>query len=143
GETPILTLPPPRDRLAAISGVTKRGRLCLRARDAAVRGPDRVASLRPLARPVRGPLPAIRDGAAIHRARPVKGSLRTGAGRRFRPEALPGDAPGPNPDEGIRRYLERVALRNVPCSDVDHPHDERTRAAKRPRRTPHAARHPR
>jgi transposase len=138
GETPILTLPLTRDHLAAISGITRGGRLFLRVQDAAVRGPDCVAFLRQLARQVRGPLLVIWDGAPIHRAQPVRDFLRTRTGRRIRLETLPGYAPELNPDEGIWQYLKRVELRNVLCADLDHLHDELTRATKRLRRKPHA-----
>src|SRR5205085_182352 len=131
GETPILKLPLTRDHLAAISGITKEGRLFLRLHNAAIRGPDCVAFLRQLARQVRGPLLIIWDGAAIHRSAPIKEFLRTRTGRRIRLEALPGYAPELNPDEAIWQYLKRVELRNVLCADLDHLHDELTRAAKR------------
>jgi len=131
GATPLLRLPLTRDHLAAISGVTKRGRLFLRLQDAAVRGPDCVAFLRQLAAKIRGRLLVIWDGAPIHRAQPVEDFLRTRTGRRFRLETLPGYAPDLNPDEGIWQYLKRVELRNVLCADLDHLRDELTRAAKR------------
>jgi transposase len=134
GATPIPRLPLTRDHLAAISGLTTDGRLFLRVRAAAVRGPDCVAFLRRLARQARGPLLVIWDGAPIHRSATIKDFLRTGTGRRIRLETLPGYAPELNPDEGIWQYLKRVALRNVLRSDLDHLHDELTRAAKRLRR---------
>jgi len=140
GETPILRLPLSRDHPAAISGITREGRLCLRLQDAAVRGPHCVAFLRQLARATRGRLLVIWDGAPIHRAQPVKDFLRTKTGRRFRLETLPGYAPELNPDEGIWQYLECVELRNVLCNDLDHLHDELTRAAKRLRHKPHIIR---
>lgn len=140
GQTPILTLPLSRDHLAAISGVTRQGRLCLRLQDAAVRGPDCVAFLRQLARAIRGLLLVVWDGATIHRAQPVKDFLRTRTGRRFRLATLPGYAPELNPDEGIWHHLKHVELRNVLCADIDHLHDELTRAAKRLRHKPHVVR---
>ena len=136
GATPLLRLPLTRDHLAAISGVTKRGRLFLRLQDAAVRGPDCVAFLRQLAAKIRGRLLVIWDGAPIHRAQPVEDFLRTRTGRRFRLETLPGYAPDLNPDEGIWQYLKRVELRNVCCDDLPQLRDELGLAVRRLRHRP-------
>ena len=137
GQTPILKLPLTRDHLAAISGITREGRLFPKLQDAAVRGPDCVAFLRQVLRRIRGPIRVLWDGAAIHRCQPVKEFLSTPSGRRVRLEPLPGYAPELNPDEGIWQYLKHVELRNVRCADLDHLHDELTRAAKRLRHKRH------
>jgi transposase len=131
GETPILKLPLSRDHLSAISGVTKAGRLLLRLQDRAYASADVVPFLRQLLRCLRGTLLVIWDGAAIHRAQPIKDFLATPSGRRLRLETLPGYAPELNPDEGIWNYLKHVELKNVRCDGLDHLHDELVRAAKR------------
>jgi transposase len=136
GRTPILRLPLSRDHLSAISGITKHGRLFLRLQDRAYTSADVVAFLRQLLRCVRGQLLVIWDGASIHRGRVVQDFLASGAAKRLRLETLPGYAPELNPDEGIWTYLKHVELRNVLCADLDHLHDELTRAAKRLRHKP-------
>ena len=67
-----------------------------------------------------GQLLVIWDGAPIHRCRAVKEYLAQGAARRLQLEQLPGYAPELNPDEGVWRYLKRVELKNVVCSDLEH-----------------------
>ncbi len=131
GQTPVLRLPLTRDHLSAISGITRDGRLFLRLPDHAYKSPDAVEFLRQLLRCLRGKLLVIWDGAPIHRAQPIKDFLASGAARRLRLEPLPGYAPELNPDEGIWTYLKHVELRNVRCQDLDHLHDELTRAVKR------------
>jgi transposase len=140
GRTPILRFPLTRDHLAAMSGITGRGRLFLRLQRGAIRGPDCVAFLRQLLRQIRGPLLVLWDGASIHRAQPVKDFLATASGRRVRLETLPGYAPELNPDEGIWHHLKHGELRNVRCQDLDHLEDEVLRAAKRLRHKPHVIR---
>jgi transposase len=137
GQTPILKLPLSREHLSAISGITKDGRLLLRLQDRAYRSVDVVQFLRQLLRCARGPLLVIWDGAAIHRGQPIQDFLTRGAAKRIRLEMLPGYAPELNPDEGIWHYLKHVELKNVRCQDLDHLHDELTRAAKRARHKKH------
>ena len=131
GETPVLRLPLSRDHLAAISGITKEGRLFLRLQDRAYKSADVVAFLRQLLRCLRGTLLVIWDGAPIHRSQVIKDFLAAGAAKRLRLEPLPGYAPELNPDEGIWAYLKRVELRNVRCQDLEHLDDELRRAVKR------------
>jgi transposase len=131
GQTPVLRLPLTRDHLSAISGITKEGRLFLRLQDRAYTSADVVPFLRQLLRCVRGKLLVIWDGASIHRGPPIKQYLAHGAAKRLRLETLPGYAPELNPEEGIWTYLKHVELKNVRCQDLDHLHDELTRAAKR------------
>jgi transposase len=137
GQTPILKLPLSREHLSAISGITKDGRLFLRLQDRAYRSVDVVQFLRQLLRGVRGKLLVIWDGAAIHRGQPIQEFLKRPSAKRLRLEMLPGYAPELNPDEGIWQYLKHVELRNVRCQDLDHLHDELTRAAKRVRHKTH------
>jgi transposase len=131
GQTPVLRLPLTRDHLAAISGITRGGRLFLRVQDRAYTSADVVEFLRQLLRCLRGRVLVIWDGAPIHRSRVIKDFLAHGAAKRLRLEHLPGYAPELNPDEGIWAYLKHVELRNVRCQDLDHLHDELTRAVKR------------
>ena len=135
GQTPILTLPLSRDHLAAISGVTRQGRLCLRLQDAAVRGPDCVAFLRQLARAIRGLLLVVWDGATIHRAQPVKDFLRTRTGRRFRLETLPGYAPELNPVEQLWGNLKGRELANMCAPDLHALHGPLRAGCRRVRQT--------
>ncbi len=137
GQTPVLRLPLSRDHLAAISGITKEGRLFLRLQDRAYKSPDVVAFLRQLLRCLRGTLLVIWDGAPIHRSQVIKDFLAAGAAKRLRLEPLPGYAPELNPDEGIWHYLKHVELRNVRCQDLAHLDDELTRAVKRLRHKKH------
>jgi transposase len=137
GHTPILKVPLSREHLSAISGVTKDGRLLLRLQDRAYTSADVVVFLRQLLRCVRGTLLVIWDGASIHRGRPIRDFLARPVATRLRLETLPGYAPELNPDEGIWQYLKHVELKNVRCQDLDHLHDELTRAAKRVRHKTH------
>jgi len=136
GQTPILTLPLSRDHLAAISGITKGGRLFLTVQERAVGGADAAGFLRRVLRLVRGPLLVIWDGAPIHRAAPIKALLASKAGRRLRLETLPRYAPELNPDEGIWHYLKQVELRNVCCDDLPQLRDELGLAVRRLRHRP-------
>jgi transposase len=136
GQTPILALPLTRDHLAAISGITRAGRLFLTVQERAVNGADAATFLRRVLRLVRGPLLVIWDGAPIHRAAPIKRLLASTVGRRLRLETLPGYAPELNPDEGIWQYLKHVELRNLCCDDLPRLRDELGRAARRLRHRP-------
>ncbi len=117
GKTPVLRVPLTRDHLSAISGITPAGDLYLCVQDRAYRGPDVVRFLEHLLHHVPGKLTILWDGAPIHRAKVVKEFLSNGASQRIHLEQLPGYAPELNPDEGIWRYLKRVELRNLCCSD--------------------------
>ena len=140
GQTPVLRLPLTRDHLAAIGGITKDGRLFLRVQGHAYKSADVVEFLRQLLRCLRGRVLVLWDGAPIHRSRVIKDFLAHGAAKRLRLEHLPGYAPELNPDEGIWAYLKHVELRNVRCQDLDHLHDELTRAVKRLRHKKHVIR---
>ena len=66
-----------------------------------------------------GKLLVIWDGVPIHRSQAIKDYLAQGAAGRIQLEQLPGYAPELNPDKGVWRYLKRVELRNVVCTDVE------------------------
>jgi transposase len=72
-------------------------------------GPHVVAFLQHRLRRVPGKLLVIWDGALIHRCRAVKQCRAFGAAQRLKLLALPGYAPDLNPDEGVWRWLKRVA----------------------------------
>jgi transposase len=115
GQTPILRVPLTHDHLAAISGITRDGRLFMQTQDHAYRSPAVGRFLRLLLRKVRGKLLVIWDGAPIHRAQPIKDFLRKGAAKRLHLEQLPGYAPDLNPDAGIWNELKRVEWGNLCC----------------------------
>ena len=71
--------------------------------------------MRHILRHIRGKLLVVWDGAPIHRCHAVKQFLAHGAAARLKLLALPGSAPDLNPDEGVWRWLKRVALGNVCC----------------------------
>jgi transposase len=118
GQTPILRVPLTHDHLAAISGITRDGRLFMQTQEDAYRSPDVVRFLRVLLRKIRGKVLVIWDGAPIHRGQPIKDFLRRGAAKRLHLEQLPGYAPELNPDEGIWNELKRVELGNCCCSGL-------------------------
>ena len=118
GKTPVLSVPLTRDHLSAISGITPYGDLYLSVQDRAYKSEDVVRFLERLLRHVPGLLTIIWDGSPIHRSKVIKGYLASGAARRIHLERLPGYAPDLNPDEGIWRYLKRVELRNLCCSNL-------------------------
>ena len=84
------------------------------------KSPDVVRFLKHLLRHLPGQLLVIRDGAPIHRGRPVKDCLAQGGARRIRLEPPPGYAPDLNPDGGIWSYLKHVELGNVCCQSLPH-----------------------
>jgi transposase len=98
-----------------------------------VRGPGVVRVLRRRLRPVPGRLPVLWDGAPIHRGHDVT-ALLAAAAARLAPERLPGYAPDLNPDEGIRTYPKRVALRNRVCQSLPDRGAARRQATARLRR---------
>jgi len=141
GETPALRVFLTRDHLSAISAVTPDGRVLALVRERAIRSVDVVRFLRHLLAHVPGKLLVIWDGAPIHRGRPVKDFLASGAAARLRLEQLPGYAPDCNPlDQGIWRHLKHVELRNVCCTDLHHLRRELRAATQRLRRKPHLVR---
>jgi hypothetical protein len=71
-------VPLTHDHLAAISGMTRDGRLIMQTQDHAYRSPDVVRFLRLLLRKVQGKLLVIWDGAPIPRGQSVKDSLCSG-----------------------------------------------------------------
>jgi transposase len=114
----VLRVPLTHDHLAAISGITRDGRLFMQTQDHAYRSPDVVRFLRVLLRKIAGKLLVIWDGSPIHRGQPIKEFLRRGAAKRLHLEQLPGYAPDLNPDEGIWNYLKRVELANCCTHDL-------------------------
>jgi transposase len=130
GKTPELCLTLKLDHLSAISGVKLDGRLFLQVRKASYASAV-VGFLRVLLRKISSPILLIWDGSAIHRAKEIKAFLKRGVTRRLHLEQLPGYAPDLNPDEEIWKYLKRVELENVCCTDLDHLHQELIRARER------------
>ncbi len=118
GKTPILKVPLTRDHLSAISAITPGGTLYLCVQDRAYKSTDVVHFLEHLLRHAPGLLTIIWDGSPIHRSNVIKEFLADGAAKRIHLERLPGYAPDLNPDEGIWRYLKRVEMRNLCCSDL-------------------------
>ena len=78
-----------------------------------------MAFLRHILHQVSGKVLVVWDGASIHRCRAVKQFLAEGAAKRLKLLPLPGYAPELNPDEGVWRWLKRVALGNVCCETLD------------------------
>jgi transposase len=120
GRTPILRVPLSRDHLPAISGISPDGALFLMAQERALNSTDVVRFLRHLLEVVPDPLLVIWDRGPIHRGQLVKDLLAEVGRDRLQVEPLPAYAPDLNPDEGIRNYLKRVALRNVCCPSLGH-----------------------
>jgi transposase len=137
GRTPLLRAPLTHDHLSVISAITADGRPFTHIQTEAVRGPAVVGFLRQLLRQIRGTLLVVWDGAAIHRAQPVKDFLAAGAAARLQLVRLPGYAPDRNPDEGVWNHLKRVELRNRCCQDRDELQWELGLAIRRLRRKPH------
>jgi transposase len=119
GLLPTLSVPLTRAHLSVISAVTEDLRLLSRTWDGAINGKRIVAFLQHLLRQVRGKVLVVWDGAPIHRCKEVKRFLADGAAQRLQLLALPGYAPDLNPDEGVWRWLKRVALGNVCCDTLD------------------------
>jgi transposase len=131
GQTPVLHVPLTPDHLAAISGITRDGRLYMQTRQGAFDAQGVVGFLRVLLRKLRGKVLVIWDGSPIHQGQPVKDFLARGAAKRLHLERLPGSAPDLNPDEGIWNYLKRVELKNRCCRDLAALHLELRRAKER------------
>ena len=119
GVLPTLPIPLTRDHLSVISAVTEDLRLLSRTWDDAIDGKRVVAFLQHSLRQVAGQVLVVWDGAAIHRCKEVKRFLAAGGAKRLKLLPLPGYAPELNPDEGIWRWLKRVALGNVCCDTLD------------------------
>lgn len=119
GLLPTLHLPLTRDHLSVISAVTEDLRLLARTWNNALDGPRVVAFLQHLLRQVPGKVRVVWDGAPIHRCHEVKRFLADGGAKRLKLLPLPGYAPELNPDEGVWRWLKRVALGNVCCDTLD------------------------
>ena len=120
GQTPILRVPLSRDHRSVISGITPEGELFLMAQERALTSADVARFLRHLLEIVPDPLLVIWDGGPIHRGPPVKALLAEVGRARLQVEPRPAYAPDLNPDEGIWSYLQRVELRNVCCSSLQH-----------------------
>jgi transposase len=118
GALPHLQVPLTRDHLSVISAITEDLRVLSRTWSGSIDGHRVVAFLRQLLRQVPGKVLVVWDGASIHRCREVKRFLAEGAAQRLKLLALPGYAPDLNPDEGVWRWLKRVALGNVCCDSL-------------------------
>ena len=108
-----------RDHLAVISAVTEDLRLLARPWEDAIAGQRVVEFLQHSLCQVPGKVLVVWDGAPIHRCKQVKRFLADGAAQRLKVLALSGYAPDLNPDEGVWRWLKRVALGNVCCDTLD------------------------
>jgi transposase len=117
GQTPILTVPLPRDHLSVIGGLTEHGQLLQQVRTSAFDGAAVVDFLRHLLRHVAGPLLVLWDGAPIHRGQAVQEFLQHVGAERLWLERLPSYAPDLNPVEGVWHYLKHRELGNVCCYD--------------------------
>jgi transposase len=113
-----------RDHLSVISAVTEHLQLLSRTWSGAIDGQRVVVFLRHILRHVEGKVLVVWDGAAIHRCHEVKRFLAEGAAHRLKLLRLPAYAPDLNPDEGVWRWLKRVALGNVCCDTLDELRDE-------------------
>ncbi len=113
-----MRFPLTRDHLSVISALTEDGRLLAQTWEGAINGVRVVKFLRHILHHVSGKVLVVWDGAAIHRCHAVKQFLAEGAATRLKLVALPGYAPDLNPDEGVWRWLKRVALGNVACDTL-------------------------
>lgn len=111
-------VPLTRAHLSVISAVTEDLRLLSRTWNDAINGKRVVAFLQHILRQVPGQVLVVWDGAAIHRCNEVKQFLTAGSAARLKRLALPGYAPDLNPDEGVWRWLKRVALGTVCCTTL-------------------------
>jgi len=118
GKTPILHKRLSRDHLSVMSGITLDGKLYMIERERAFKGEDAVRFLKHLMRRIPGKLLSVWDGSPIHRGAAVKDFLASGAASRVQLEQLPGYAPDLNPDEGIWKHLECLALNNLCCESL-------------------------
>jgi len=118
GQTPILKENLTRDHLSAMSGITLEGKLYMLEQERAFKGEDVVRFLKHLMRQIPGKLLVIWDGSPIHRGGAVKDFLASGASRRLKLEQLPGYAPDLNPEEGVRKHLKCVELKNLCCQSL-------------------------
>lgn len=122
GHTPVVQAWDRRDRLSAISAVTRSPRrqrlgLYFEVRPTHVRGPEVVAFLRHLHRHVRRPLIVVWDRAKIHdRAAVVRQYLATHPA--IETVALPAYAPDLNPDERVWGYVKYGRLANYAAEDL-------------------------
>ena len=107
------------DHLSVISAVIEDLRLLSRTWNDSIDGTRVVAFLRHILREVSGKVLVVWDGAPIHRCHAVKRFLVEGGAKRLKLLPLPGYAPELNPDEGVWRWLKRVALGNVCCATLD------------------------
>ncbi len=107
-----------RDHLSVISAVTEDLRLLSRIWQGPINGQRVVGFLQHILRQVPGQVLVVWDGASIHRCQAVKHFLAAGAAHRLKLLRLPSYAPELNPDEGVWRWLKRVALGNVCCATL-------------------------
>ncbi len=137
GRTPILYEQLSRDHLSAMSGITLDGKLLMIEQERSFKGPDVVRFLEHALRQIPGKLLIIWDGSPIHRSKVVKEFLKRGAAERLQLEQLPGYAPELNPDEGIRKHLKYVELKNVCCRSLSELRRELRKAKERLRHKKH------
>ncbi len=115
---PLLRFPLTRDHLSVISALTEHGRLLAQTWEGSINGARVVKFLRHILRHVSGKVLVVWDGASIHRCHEVKQFLADGGAIRLKLVPLPGYAADLNPDEGVWRWLKRVALGKVYCDTL-------------------------
>ncbi len=101
-----------------ISAVTEDLRVLSRTWTGAINGERVVSLLEHSLRHVAGKLLVIWDGAPMHRCHAVKRLLADGGATRMQLVSLRGAAPELKLDEGVWRWLKRVALANGCCETL-------------------------
>ena len=120
-----------RGRTLRVSAISMTGDLYLATQEGSYQGEDIIGFLGQSLEEIPGKMLVIWDGAPSQRSRAVKEWLAQGAARRILVERLPGYAPELNPDEGVWRYLNRVEMRNLVCTDLEQLHRGFWAAAQR------------
>lgn len=133
GSRPVLRYRMTREHLSVISAISRGGKLWVKVQKRSFNGKDVAGFLRQMLKETNRKLLVIWDGAPIHRSRYVKELIEERSGR-LMIERLPGYAPELNPDEGVWRYLKRVEMKNLACSDLRELHYEFNLAVRRLRR---------
>jgi DDE superfamily endonuclease len=120
-----------------MSAITLEGKLYMIEQEKAFEGEDVVRFLKHLMGQIPGKLLIIWDGSPIHRGGAVKEFVGSGAASRLQLERSPGYAPDLDPDEGIRKHLKCVELKNVRCQSLSELRVELRRAKERLRHETH------
>jgi len=132
GETPVIEESVCRDRVPAISAISKEGMLYFRlVEEKTIDSSNVIDFLRELQEQIDQKMTIIWDGAGVHRSNAIKEFLSNGAAEQIHLERLPAYAPDLNPDEGVWSYLKSVELKNVCCFDLQQLKDEISNAVGR------------